>query len=44
VFWKTLGVANQWEGEGCNRIIVFLFRIATHHGLWEDYQTEGSLI
>jgi len=44
VFWKTLGVANQWEGEGCNRIIVFLVRIATHHGLWEDYQTDGSLI
>jgi superfamily II DNA helicase RecQ len=44
VFWKTLSVASQWEGEGCNRIIVFLFRIATHYGLWEDYQTDGSLI
>ena len=44
VFWKTLGVAIQWGGEGCNWIIVFVFRIATHHGLWEDYETDSHLI
>jgi hypothetical protein len=43
VFWKSLKVQLQWQGERCNRMILLLHRIAVEQGLWEVYCAEGNL-
>ena len=42
-FFLQLSVACQWQGEGCNRMIVFCQRIFEKLGWWEEYVEEGGL-
>jgi hypothetical protein len=41
-FFLQLAVECQWQGEGCNRMIVFVHRIFIEFGWWEEYEAESN--